>query len=467
MRSILNPLKSHNSLFMRPGSCPVWLGPVLSQCHSASLHPLVHLEHCMLIQTMLFNRERERERERERHARPQSPLSCNGADNNMQSPGWHSPRSARGQDTSGSTQLHCHPSVLAIANPKHHGPGPVDPIRTILHLPKKSQLRTSLEVADEAPRSWGGWGDTVRNQAAGNGGCTPTPPHQTPDTSGNTADSTARLPQPAATVDSAKAAKKQSRHHQHSHLKEATRRKLRRRIRLLSRHNHRHRHLNNHNSHHHVRNNHDRSNPNPSSKAAGNSNTPQGSHPPPIQRCSPLPNRLTPSQQLVASTDHQTRAAQQQAQQPARNRWTRNEPTQQRPQQPQPQQQRRPSGTTASTTPPNVRPPPVPMSESEREWPSSDEHDQPALVQHNHPKGQAHQRTRPPAPPCAQQETAPRRSNLQNFAGCELQPAGRARHLFVPGLNGTPANYRLLVGTRHEKKPPPPITQATKPCLQK
>ena len=30
MRSILNPLKSHNSLFMRPGSCPVWLGPVLS-----------------------------------------------------------------------------------------------------------------------------------------------------------------------------------------------------------------------------------------------------------------------------------------------------------------------------------------------------------------------------------------------------------------------------------------------------
>ena len=25
--------------------CPVWLGPVLSQCHSASLHPLMHLEH--------------------------------------------------------------------------------------------------------------------------------------------------------------------------------------------------------------------------------------------------------------------------------------------------------------------------------------------------------------------------------------------------------------------------------------
>ena len=48
MRSILNPLKSHNSLFMRPGSCPVWLGPVLSQCHSASLHPLMHLEHYML-----------------------------------------------------------------------------------------------------------------------------------------------------------------------------------------------------------------------------------------------------------------------------------------------------------------------------------------------------------------------------------------------------------------------------------
>ena len=41
MRSILNPLKSHNSLFMRPGSCPVWHEPVLilSQCHSASLHP--------------------------------------------------------------------------------------------------------------------------------------------------------------------------------------------------------------------------------------------------------------------------------------------------------------------------------------------------------------------------------------------------------------------------------------------
>ena len=55
MRSILNPLKSHNSLFMRPGSCPVWLGPVLSQCHSASLHPVMHLEHCMLIQTMSFN----------------------------------------------------------------------------------------------------------------------------------------------------------------------------------------------------------------------------------------------------------------------------------------------------------------------------------------------------------------------------------------------------------------------------
>ena len=31
--------------FVRPGSCPVWLGPVLSQCHSASLHPLMHLEH--------------------------------------------------------------------------------------------------------------------------------------------------------------------------------------------------------------------------------------------------------------------------------------------------------------------------------------------------------------------------------------------------------------------------------------
>ena len=29
MRSILNPLKSHNSLFMRPGSCPVWHEPVL------------------------------------------------------------------------------------------------------------------------------------------------------------------------------------------------------------------------------------------------------------------------------------------------------------------------------------------------------------------------------------------------------------------------------------------------------
>ena len=55
MRSILNPLKSHNSLFMRPGSCPVWLGPVLSQCHSASLHPLMHLEHCMLSWAMLFN----------------------------------------------------------------------------------------------------------------------------------------------------------------------------------------------------------------------------------------------------------------------------------------------------------------------------------------------------------------------------------------------------------------------------
>ena len=29
MRSILNPLESHSSLFMRPGSCPVWHEPVL------------------------------------------------------------------------------------------------------------------------------------------------------------------------------------------------------------------------------------------------------------------------------------------------------------------------------------------------------------------------------------------------------------------------------------------------------
>ena len=29
MRSILNPLESRSSLFMRPGSCPVWHEPVL------------------------------------------------------------------------------------------------------------------------------------------------------------------------------------------------------------------------------------------------------------------------------------------------------------------------------------------------------------------------------------------------------------------------------------------------------
>ena len=46
MRSILNPINSHtqSASFVRPGSLSS-LAWALSQCHSASLHPLMHLEH--------------------------------------------------------------------------------------------------------------------------------------------------------------------------------------------------------------------------------------------------------------------------------------------------------------------------------------------------------------------------------------------------------------------------------------